>query len=220
MGERPDESSVPSAPTDEERLKTYGLSKEHVKLTDLVVAEGERTRISAREPGRFSGYVHRIPMKSVNDLKRMIGIPDSIAHAHGIRATLEGLSETLPGTFRNLSDLSSSQREVLRRASDAYIHGLSTVVDVYSAAINNAIALSPAAIIGVITFGDITVERGGVLFVDPSISVLFANKVLIKLGGRIRVLGRLKIDCSSIQGEELFYGGRVGRVIETRRIVA
>jgi hypothetical protein len=216
MVQRPEASPVPATPTDDERLKAYCLPKEHAKPTDLVVSEGERIRISAREPGRFSGNTHAIPVKSVNELKRMIGIPDSVAQSHSKCAILEGLSETIPGTFRNLSDLSSSQREVLRRASDAYIHGLSTAVSVYSPAIDKAIALSPAAIIGIVTFADITVERGGVLLVDPSVSVLYANKILIKLGGRIRALGRLKIDCSSMQGEEPF----VNRAVGTRSIVA
>jgi hypothetical protein len=196
------EQEAVSPPSVEERLKVYGL-KERKGLVDLRVADGENIRISVRDPGRYRPNAYSVKVKSVEHLKQMIGTPDEVIRTQGVCCPPEGLTETLPATFKELSDLSSSQRETLRLASDAFLYGLSSAVEAHRPAINLAVNLSAAAIIGIITFNDITVQRNGVLTVDPSVSVLFANKVRIELGGRIRVLGPLKIDASSIEGDEL-----------------
>ena len=183
-----------------DRLKAvYGISK--LKAENLVVAEGETVSVSLRGAGaeRYKRFAHRVPIQSVDDLKRVIGVPDEVA-ANSCRCV--DLSEAFSGEFERIGDLSPSQREQLRAATDAYVHGNSKLVSHYAAAIDKGLALVNKAAISVVGFLDITVERNAVLNVSPSVDVIVARNVLIKLGGKIRFTSRLKIDCSSIRGEE------------------
>ncbi len=189
---------------DAERLKLYVYGITKPRREDLTVSEGERTEITVRGSGakRWEHLAHRVPIQTVDDLKRVIGIPDQVARDH-CRCP-EGLVEAFPPGFDKISDLSSNQRDQLRAATDAYVHGNSALVAHYAPTINRALSMVDKSRVVVVLFQDIIVERNAVLTVSPSLDVLFANKVMIKLGGRIRFTSRLKIDCSSIEGEERF----------------
>jgi hypothetical protein len=206
-------ASAAPPPSYEERLKLYGLSQNKVKAADLTVGGGECINLSLRdeEASRYSKIAQRIPAPTVSDLKRLIGTPDATVQAQ-CRCP-EGLTQTVSPTFEKLTDLSASQREVLRAASEEYIHGNSQLVESYVPAINKALSLSGKARVTLLPFFDIVVERDAVLTIDATVDVILANKVIIKLGGRIRLIGRVKIDCTSIQGEESFVSVFSGPVL-------
>ena len=187
-------------PSDEDRAKIYGLAESDLHLTNLVLGEEECVRLVGREDSPHGKSAHRIPVKSVADLKRMIGLPDAVAQAR-CRRCPEGLAELPAPTFNTKADLTPGQIGVLRLAAEEYVHGNSAIVSQFAPGIDRVIGLiSNANIIGFF-YQDITVERNAVLTIDPSVSVLYANTVLIKRGGSIRVLGQIKMDFSTLKGE-------------------
>jgi len=194
------DESADDGPSEQERLKVYGISK--LKAQHLIVGEGETVNVSLRGSGaeRYKRFAHRVPIKTADHLKRVIGVPDEVATKY-CRCP-EGLTQAFSGEFEKIEDLSESQREQLRAATDAYVHGNSELVAHYAPAIDKALSLVEKAAVSLIGFLDITVERNAVMNVSPSVDVLFARNVLIKLGGKIRFTSPLKVDCSSIRGEE------------------
>jgi hypothetical protein len=198
--ETPDKDD--EAREDAARLAVYDLAEVH--RANLTLDEGERLNLTLRGAGkgRYKEAARFLPVASVTDLKRFIGVPDAVMR-HRCRCP-EGLSEAFPPGFERIEDLSPTQRDVLRAATDAYVHGDSETVAHYVPAIDKALTLVGRAKVSIVLFADIVVERDAVLTVAPSIDVLFANKVRIKQGGRIRFRSRLKIDCLSIQGDEGF----------------
>jgi hypothetical protein len=190
----------PPPQSDDDRAKIYGFAEADLYLTNLVIGEEECVRLSGREDSPHSKSVRRIPVKSVADLKQMIGVPDAVALAR-CRRCPEGLTELPAPTFNTKADLTPGQIQILRTAAEEYIHGNSALVSQFQPVIDSVIKLISNAYINLIFYQDITVERNAVLTIDPSISVLYANTVLIKRGGSIRVLGRIKMDFSTLKGE-------------------
>jgi hypothetical protein len=203
--------NVTSSPSDDDRAKVYGFAEADLHLTNLVLGEEECARLSGREDSPHRKSAHRIPVKSVADLKRMIGVPDAVAQAQ-CRRCPEGLSELPAPTFNTKAHLTPGQIQVLRLAAEEYVHGNSALVSQFAPVIDSVIGLvSNANIIGFF-YQDITVERNAVLTIDPSVSVLYANTVLIKRGGSIRVLGRVKLDFSTLKGEPVIISPLPGGV--------
>jgi hypothetical protein len=191
-------------PSLEERLKVYGLTPNQVQLENLALGEGECIHLTLRGDSRFAKAAQRIPVKTVGDLKRLIGVPDSVVQQHCSCRFGAELAESVPAGFKSPNDLTPTQLETLRLAAKEFIYGNSQSVSHYEPALNLAISLVARSIISILLFQDIIVERNATLTLDASIDVIFANKILIKLGGKIRALGSfVKYDCSSAQGEEL-----------------
>ena len=199
----PDATPPPSL---EERLKPYGLTSSQVHLEDLSLGEGECIRLTLRGDSRFTKIAKRIPVKAISDLKRMIGVPDSVVQQTCHCRFEQDLTESVPAGFKSLNDLTDAQKITLTNAAKEYIHGNSQAVAHYEPALNSAIALANRSIISIVLFGDIIVERNATLTLDASVDVVFANKILVKFGGKIRALGSfVKYDCNSAQGEEYPY---------------
>jgi hypothetical protein len=191
-----------SPTTLEHRLKLYGLSH----LEDLVLGEGESIRVSLRGESRFAKAAHRIRLKSIKDLKRLIGVPDAVVQQHCGCRFEANLSETVPPGFKSVNSLTPDQLQTLRAAAYEYIHGNSQSVQQYEPALNQAIFALNRSLVSIVLFQDIIVDRNATLILDSSVDVIFARKIIIKLGGKIRALGSfVKYDCSSVQGEELPY---------------
>src|SRR5258708_29613203 len=147
-----------TAQSNEDRAKIYGLAEADLHLTNLVLGEDECIRLSGREDSPHSKSAHRIPVNSVADLKRMIGLPDAVAQARCHRCP-EGLAELPAPTFNTKADLTPGQIAVLRLAAEEYVHGNSAIVSQFVPVIDRVIGLiSNANIIGVF-YQDITVER-------------------------------------------------------------
>lgn len=194
------------APSLEERLKVYGLSPGQVQLENMTIGEGECFHLTLRGDSRFAKSAVRIPVKTVGDLKRLIGVPDSVVQKQCHCRFESELTETVPPGFKSLTDLSPAQHATLQLAANEYIYGNSLSVSHYESALNQAISLANRSVISIVLFQDIIVERNATLTLDASVDVIFANKILIKLGGKIRALGSyVKYDCSSVEGEERPY---------------
>ncbi len=193
-------------PSLEERLKAYALSVNQVQLDNLVLGEGECIHLTLRGDSRFAKAARRIPVKTVADLKWLIGVPDSVVQQQCHCRFEPELTETVPASFKSLNDLTDAQRTTLGLAAKEYIHGNSRSVAHYEPALNQGLSLVNRSVISIVLFQDIIVERNATLTLDASIDVIFANKILVKLGGKIRALGSyVKYDCNSVQGEELPY---------------
>lgn len=204
-------------PSNEERLEEYGLSSQQVRMEDLVVGENEYIRLTLRGdvPNRYAKLAQHIRVESIAHLKRLIGVPDQVVQKQCVRPCEENLTEVISPEFNSLTDLSTKQFEVLQLAANEFIYGNSEAIAIYEPALNKAISSVIRSRITLLPFNDIIVERGGVLELDGSAEVIFANKVLIKQGGKIRLTGTVKIDCNSIQGEEVPFA--VGTVLSSVR---
>jgi hypothetical protein len=199
----PDRTQPPSL---EERLKPYGLTSNEVHLDDFVLGEGECIRLTLRGDSRFAKIAKRVTVRTIHDLKRMIGVPDSVVQQSCHCRFEQDLTESVPAGFKSLNDLSYAQKTTLVSAAKEYIHGNSRAVAHYEPALNTAIGLANRSIISIVLFRDIIVERNATLTLDSSVDVIFANRILVKLGGKIRALGTfVKYDCTSVQGEEYPY---------------
>ena len=190
----------------DERLKVYGLSPDQVQLENLTLGEGECFHLTQRADSRFGKAARQVPFKTVADLKSLIGVPDSVVQQY-CRCRFEpDLSETVPPGFKSINETTPAQRETLRLAAKEYVHGNSESVIHYESALNQGVSIVNRSFITIFLFQDIIVERNATLTLDASVNVVFANKILVKLGGKIRALAPyVKYDCISAQGEELPY---------------
>jgi hypothetical protein len=181
------------------------MSPKDVPLENVVVSEKEYTRLSVRDPSsRFAKAANRIRIRAIHELKQLIGVPDSVAKRECGRR-FESPAEVVAPVFESIGQLTAQHQDALRLAAREFIYGNSETVAHYAPALDKAIGMVGRAVITVVAANDIIVERNATLELDGSVDVIVANKVLVKQGGQIRVTGPVKIDCESIEGEELTY---------------
>jgi hypothetical protein len=186
-----------------ERLDYYGITSDRISQVDLIAVSGQTTQVSANTNRRSrvaEMIIRRIPIKSISQLKRLIGVPETIViHLDGRRVMPAG--ETVPVSFTSLQSLSPTQLRLLQNASDEYLYGSATSVSVHEPALNKAIALVNPVLTAAI-FGDITVEAGAILEIDGSLDLILANRITVRQTGTIRILGgQIKFDCRKLQSE-------------------
>lgn len=184
------------------RAAFYGLSSEDAPRKPLAVAEGECIRLtpSFKGGGRFDDLLHRVPVQSVRELKRLIGTPDEVIRLHGCGCN-DLPAESVPVNFGTLDELDPEQHKALYNASRAYLHGDSARVAHFEAALDRAFELDRRRFIGVLWLQDLIVERNATVTLGGAANVALFRRIIIKRNGRLRLDRSIKIDCVSIEGE-------------------
>jgi hypothetical protein len=192
---------------DAERVKQYGLAFEDVIDDGIVVPEGVRMRL----PGRASdsAELKRLTPKSLDDVKRWIGVPDHLAskRCQGCVLPSEIPAAESAAQYRSLDP---NVRRSMHALARHYVYGDSRSVSAYKPVIERVI--DRASIVGTFLRRDIDIHSGAVLEVGKQIKVLFARHIRIWRGGQLRISGDARIDCVSIQGN---YSDRISVNIDT-----
>lgn len=179
------------------RLAAYGLAEADAFSDSLVVPEGKSLTLSAPAAGQTkAGYVTLQP-KTIDDVKRWIGVPDNVGKRRSFPAVqtsrLAFVGDEAPG-----ATLSKAQRVSLRDIADQYVNGDSSSLTHYSVSISQI--LNKAIINGLFFLKDVDVLPNAELKLAANLKVFSANNIRIWKGGRIRILGHMKVDCASIVG--------------------
>jgi hypothetical protein len=113
-----DEHRLDQLDDEKQRLAVYGLATLG-RRSNLTVNEGESINVTLRGGGaeRYERSARYLPVKTVDDLKRMIGVPEEVARQR-CRCP-EELSASFPPGFETIEDMSPWQRDLLRAAADA-----------------------------------------------------------------------------------------------------
>lgn len=196
------------------RLTAYGLAEADAFPDSLVVPEGKTLTLSAPAAGqKKAGYVTLRP-KTIDDVKRWIGVPDSV----GKRRTFPPLQTSrlaFVGGQAAGATLSKAQRVSLKDLADQYVNGDSSSLTHYSASISQI--LNKAFVNGVFLLQDVDVLPNAELKLAANLKVFTANNIRIWKGGRIRILGHMKVDCASIVGN--YTAPKIPLVIESSLIL-
>lgn len=183
------------------RLSTYGLSNTDAFPDALVVPEGKSLTLSEPPAGtKKPGYVSLSP-KTIDDVKRWLGVPDSV----GKRRTLAPLAKSTLSVLAAPAKLTEESLPALRAAAYQYIYGDSTALSQHTGALSQVLQLervksSLTGIAGIFLLQDVDVLPNAELKIAAGIKVFYANNVRIWKGGKITILGHVKIDCASVQG--------------------
>lgn len=185
------------AMTTAERLAVYGLREPpNGTLKTLRVARGQRVLLDHRRPPS-SASVARVQPQSLEELKRMIGVPDR-AMPKPRRPTLLNLPTVTKATVRRVTP---AQRLAFRRAVHNFVYKHSaTVTDLDRRAMDSWLeALGFIIVLPVFQFADVVVGAGSSLSVDDG-AILFAHNITVEAGGVIHAGMYSTVDCNSFTG--------------------
>ena len=178
-----------------ERLQPYGIGEDGVFPEDVVVPPGQMLELTSRRGASKEKGIVSLHPKSIDDVKRWIGVPDEIARVRACPPECPTAVATVerPSELRNLGQ---AQLRGLYQLGEAYVHGDSALVAAYKNTLDQLV--TDAVIVGVFIRQDLDVY--GVLELGPDIKLLWARNVRIWPRGTIRCRGRTKFDCLSIEG--------------------
>lgn len=197
MKDKPTKQPRADDSVDKKRLAPYGISLDSVLPEGLSVPPGKKLRLSTERGKRTdTGYVYLSP-KSIDDVKRWIGVPDELAAHGGCRFTgLPGIS--IVKEPHDLRKLKPAEMRGLRDLGLAYVHGDSRLV-AWSRSLLDGL-VTEASIVGVFVRHDIDIYPGAVLEIGGGIRLLWARDIRIWHGGTLRIEGDTRIDCVNILG--------------------
>ncbi len=182
---------------EERRARVYGLQPADLFEHSLVIGPGKHVRLSG-EGGESDrkAFVRLVP-KSLDDVKRWIGVPDELGAKRvcgcDLPSGIQGVASA--AEFR---ELGTTMRRTAHTLAYEYVHGDSRRVAAYKPVIDHI--LDRAVITGVFLRQDIDIHKGAVLEVGSNIKILFARHIRIWKGGQLKITGGTKIDCVSITG--------------------
>jgi hypothetical protein len=186
-----------AASTVSTRLAQYGLAATDAFNGSIVVPEGKTLTLSAPPSGqKVNGYAKLTP-KSIDDVKRWIGVPDNV----GARRTFAPVAVShlaMVDSPAALKALPALQRQGVRTLAYQYVYGNSATMAHLSPTFSHLVA--SGYINGLFVLQDIEVLPKAVLNIAKNLKVLFANNIRIWKGGTIKVDGDLKMDCASMTG--------------------
>lgn len=180
-----------------ERLAEYGLTEADGFSQSLVVPQGKSLMLSAPAAGQKKmGYVTLQP-KTIDDVKRWIGVPDNV----GKRRSLPALNTpelALLDSQSTVESLTKAQRVSLKNIAYQYVNGDSSSLTHLSALLSKLVF--NGIINGVYFLKDVDVLPNSELKLAANLKVFSARDIRIWQGGQIRILGAMKVDCASIIG--------------------
>lgn len=187
----------PDRSLEAKRLAPYGLEPDQVLNHSLIIPAGARMRLDA--PNAKAGHpaVFRREPKSIDDVKRWIGVHDELGAK---RACGCSLPSALPAA-KSASDLRRADPAVLQSlygVADEYVNGDSRRVAAYQPILNQLVDRSWINFFMI--RHDIDILNGSVLTVGSNIKVLWAANIRIWKGGLLKFVGNAKVDCLSIVG--------------------
>lgn len=189
------------------RLQALNLVESKIRPTNLDVAAKQTVVLDVKDP-KLSAHVDYLEPKSIDDLKRWIGAPDS-AFAHTGPA-VSPLPIVLHSSVARNADLANHiviqptgtfhpvQVEALQTLTKNYLYGNSTLVSKAQIPAMNEWVLAQKIKIPIFIFADIHVASGAVLVLKNR--ALFANYITIDKGGLIKAGNQCVIHAAGVKG--------------------
>jgi hypothetical protein len=180
------------------RLAVYGLESKQPFDQPLTIPAETRMLLSAEGVKDDHPALVRLQPKTIDDVKRWIGVPDALGAKRSCSCKLPS---AIPGvaSAAELRQLNPNARRALNDLAYEYVHGDSRRVAAYKPMLDYLVDRSWIHI--VLIRNDIDIHSGAVLTVGASIKVLWAGHIRIWKGGLLKITGDTKIDCLSITGE-------------------
>jgi len=193
----PDRKDEASPGNEEKRAAVYGLGVKDLHDVPLIIPPGKHVRLEPERGAGEPGYA-RLEPKSIDDVKRWIGVPDEIGAK---RCGCHMLPPEVPGVASagELRKLDTTTQRAIRDIANEYVNGDSRRVLAYKPLLAHLI--DRAYIVGVFLRQDIDIYNGSVLEIGKSVKILFARHIRIWRGGLLKISGNAKIDCVSINGD-------------------
>ncbi|MGH2343975.1 MAG: hypothetical protein ACRDG4_02035 [Chloroflexota bacterium] len=181
----------PPKQTVEERLAVYGLSHHQLKLSALTVRH--RTTLDYRAyPDKHTFSL--LKPKSVNDLKKWVGIPDS-AFGHD-QPRFGPFTEIATRRLESPVSLTGSDGKAIQAIAREYIYGNAQSLSAsQTELVNRYISLATDQIaVSIFYFTTVTIDDGAVLEIGNGSSVFFAEVLRIHRNGTLAVVGDVRAD--------------------------
>jgi hypothetical protein len=211
--------SIPTTGFDE-RLRRYGLFSREVQAEILHIGKKETLHLSGRDRKQPSLEPRLLACKNLDDVKMVLGIPDSvfdrnpkIAERRTPRAfPPESLLPLATATFRKLkSEKNALARKKLSDDLNGKLgkHGVELSSLAYHYIFGNSrlvLKWKPLIewkikewLVPLWVYKVVEIEPGGVLEFDSGTNILCADRLVIHDGARIRALGPLTIDVRKLE---------------------
>lgn len=195
----------------ETRLKELNLSATRIKPADLEVPANKTVVLSASDASLKKNLAYLEP-KTINDLKRWIGIPDqAFAHvpaaatSHRVVLHSSERVDAISAAAINAAILiqpsevfQPNQIVALQGFARDYLFGHSASISPQQIPALDAWVLQQKIKIPILLFRDIHVAAGAVL--DVKTKVLFANNITIDRGGLIKMGNQSSINAAGVRG--------------------
>lgn len=195
------------------RLQNYGLDESALIAQSFQTTPSSITRLSATLADSALRPV-RLRTNDFNDVSRWIGVPDRVfdeiepladpprqvklrqlhaeAPAQKYLAAREPRPEATDAPVARVSEDPQFARDLAR----AFVYGDSRKLQSHAAWLGKRF---PAVDVAIWPMFNVTVKSGSVLEFGPGPNVLVAGTLTIEAGGKVRALGSLKIDVTTMQ---------------------
>ncbi len=190
--------------TYKEILQTYDLERE-AKPRDLKIPEGQTALLSAqpeiagRKVTLVEGVYHKLRPKSINDLKKWMGLPDEKAKKVPWGVQEGSFSKVVSQDQAGKIAFNPALLRDVRMMTKRYVYGISGQVSQYVPILNQFVRDYITGII-IACLQDIEVMSGATLDIQPDVHSLCARHILIHSGGKLLAHSDLTIDCVSLTG--------------------
>jgi len=182
-----------------ERLMTYGLDADKLKIQSLNLKSDEHLNLNYKKH-KDSRNFSVLETTTIADLKRWVGTPDScFRHDLPIFGQLPQLSKTVLSDEPLSSRLSATDRADLSKVANEYIHGNSLSVQQFEPVINGYLKVIGQALVPVFFYNVVTIENGAVLEVGNGSSVFVADLVRIHTNGHFNIVGPCRVDVGKFE---------------------
>jgi hypothetical protein len=188
----------PESPDTDKRVGVYGIPPNQLLDESIVVSAGKHVRLSGLETKSNGAGLVRLQPKTIDDVKRWIGVPDTLGAR---RKCCAEPAAAVPGVTSagELRKLDMQERRAVHDLADEYVNGDSRRVASYGPLLNHLV--DRAVITGIFLRQDIDIHKGAVLEIGKDVKVLFARHIRIYRGGLLKLTGSTKIDCVTITGD-------------------
>jgi hypothetical protein len=178
-----------------ERLAVYGLkAPPEGQLKDLRVKRGQQVSLNQRQPPP-EAHVALARPGSLDELKRMVGVPDK-----ALEKPRRAVSLNLPKvTTSSIRRISREQNLTFGRAVETFVYSHSRSVSEIDRLALTILYQIVVVSVPVFVFKDVFVSAGSSLSLEQG-SVLLAGKVTVEAGGRIFAGKNSSINCQSFTG--------------------
>jgi hypothetical protein len=195
------------------RLALYGLERRQDRLADLRIESGQTVELDAADPS-FAEHHARLKPRSLQDLKRWIGIPDDAVQVvqreeDGVRTERREPICCAPHVAQPaiLPENPDMQNNLHR-----YLFGHSSSIEDHHLRSMETFLSSESIAISIYVLRDIYIAKGARLVVPEKCQVLFARYITVETTGLLDLKATFaRIDCAGMRRLPPFLVDRIDR---------
>lgn len=177
--------------------------------TDVVLEKDDCSTLSA-ESERYRPGLMQVKPRSIEEVKEYIGLPREIELAQPLAlhrcCNPESDLQRIQARVIQPAELAAEEEkirhealELTKIAAREYVMGDSRRVAAWKPTLDQYIGISDTSL-NLFFFNDIIVHANATLQLSPSAHALYANRIRIHQGGKIRCNGPKTFRCASIEG--------------------